>query len=249
MTIVYSSAFDASVDTNLVSYGAPDWYTLYGSGTTQIKVIAADDNVQVTTTSTQYVHALVHSLIGSINDYEVTARVRRTTGLSTGLVVARCGALNSQTFYRMSADDNDDIHLERWVAAVPTTLKITAASISTNAIMTARLKVTTVGSTVVLDYSLDGVSDSFTDSNAARLLTGPPGAGWVRIVGAQSSVWLDDFSVDNLLTPPPTPDPNSGGFAAVRAYWKRRREYEAKMAELDRRRAKKQEISRLRRGD
>lgn len=241
MTVVYSSAFNAAVDTNLVSYGDPDWYGLYGSPSTQVKVIAANDNVQVTTTSAQYVLALVHSLIGGINDYEASALVRRTTGLSTGLLVARCGALNTQTFYRMSADDNNDIHLERWVAAFPTTLKITPASISINAEMTARLRVTTPipGGDVVLDYSLDGVSDTYTDSHSARLLTGPPGAGWVRITGAQTSVWVDNYSVDNLESDGgggDSGDENSGGWPWWVELMRRRKktpaqlDYERRMA-------------------
>lgn len=202
MGLIYTSNFDASSDTNLVSYGAPDWYTLYGAGTTQVKVIASADNVQQTNTDLQYVYGLVHSLIGSINDYEAQSSVRRTTGLSTGLIVARCGAENTQTFYRMSADGNNDIHLERWISASPTTLKITPASISTGAVMTARLKVTTPipGGDVVLEYSLDGVTDTYTDTHVDRILTGPPGLGIVRLAGsAQGDVWLTDFSVSNLL--------------------------------------------------
>ena len=90
---------------------------------------------------------------------------------------------------------------------------------------------------VVIEYSLDGVTDTYTDTNAARLLTGPPGLGMVRLSGSpQANVWVDDYSVDNLVATGSNPIfTNSGGWPCLAEYLRRRKktpeqlEYERRM--------------------
>ena len=197
MAIVYSNSFNVAVDTNLLTYGAPDWYAVYNATLGRTQVIAASGNVQKTFDFEQSVHGLVHSLIGGINDYEVTATIGRTTDLQMGMVVARCGANNSQNFYRLGCDGADDITLERWIAGVATGLKTTTTTIPTNTTMPVMLRVTGTNP-VVLTYSINGVIDTFSDSNAARLTSGPPGIAMQRSGTAQSGVTLDNFSVLDL---------------------------------------------------
>ena len=201
MTIVYSSAFDATVDTNLELYG--NWYRVYNGGGAS-KVIAANDNVQGTLNGALNVHAVISSVIGGINDYSITARTRRGTGFETGGLAVRCGVAEGQTFYHLNTDAGDDMVLTRYVAAAPTILQTTALTISSNAIMTIAMRVTGTNP-VVLTYSIDGNFATYSDSNAARLVTGTPGISMFRNGSPQANVWLDDFSVDNLL------DPGGGG--------------------------------------
>lgn len=248
MTIVYSSDFTAGADTNLEAFGAPDWYVVYGGGG-RSKVIAANDNVQIILTSELVAHGLTHSLIGSITDYEVAATVRRGTGFDIGGLAARCGAASSQTYYHLNTDSNNDMVLTRYNTATPTILKTTALSLPTGQSMPAVLRVTGTNP-VILTYSLDGNEDTYSDSAAGRLTSGPPGLSLFRIATGQSLVWVDDLSVDDLVVvPSPSPGTEFGGFPTYHAYWKRLEEAKKKKQDYADRLERKRQASELRRAE
>ena len=198
MSVIYSTAFNSDLDINLESFG--DWYVVYGGGG-RTKVIAANDNVQIIVTAQLVVHGLLHSLIGDITDYEIAATVVRGTGFDTGGLAARCSGPSLQGYYHLNTDNNDDMVLTRYNSATPTILKTTALSLPAGASMSAVLRVTGTNP-VALTYSLDGNEDTYLDSHADRLQTGPPGLSMFRIATGQSLVTVDNYSVDDLGNTP-----------------------------------------------
>ena len=194
--ITYSSTFTTGSDTNLESFGAPDWYVVYGGGG-RTKVIASTDRVHIINSLELVVHGLTHSLIEGIDDYAIVADCRRATGYDTGKLAARCGSASSQTFYELSTDSNNDMVLTRYNGAVPSILKTTALTITSNAEMEYTLTVTGTNP-VELSYSIDGNSDTYSDSHIDRLTSGPPGISIYRNAAVQADVWVDNYVVTEV---------------------------------------------------
>jgi hypothetical protein len=201
VTIVYSNDFNVTVDTNLNAFGLPDFYIVRQAVANDTKVMAATDRVEFPGFGqVDFGCGLFHSLIGGINDYEVVALVRRATDRDMGMVGARCGiAVASSINYMVGSDANNDLVLYRGNGGGVVAIKTTPASIPTNAEMIVRLRVS--GETpVLLEYSIDGISDTHSDSDAGRLQTGPPGIFYGRQTVSVEEVWLDQFRVSNDLS-------------------------------------------------
>jgi hypothetical protein len=201
MTVVYSSAFNATVDTNLNAFGGPDWYIVRMVSGEDIKVIAADDNVQLASAAqVNFSAGLVHSLIGGVDDYLIRALVRRATVADMGMLAVRCGGIASSNMYVVGCDSNNDIVLWRHNGGGPVILKVTSASIPENAKMTVTLGVSGTNP-VVLTYSVDGVYDTFSDSSGSRHTSGPFGVALTRVSGAaQAAVWVDNIQASDDLS-------------------------------------------------
>lgn len=190
----YSSAFNASVNTNLASYGAPDWLALNYSVANDIMLVAADDNVQLTSVQINFGVRLVHSLISNADDYTVSATVRRTTARDTGSVAARCSSFGN--FYCTETDSSNDVLLIRYDGGARVVLETTAATIPTDTTMTSSITVSGTGATVTITYSVNGVGNTYADTHANRKTGGAPGFVLSRPGGStQADVWVDDFVV------------------------------------------------------
>lgn len=200
MTIVYSATFDAGADTNLNAYGDPDWYIVRVIAASDIKVIAASDRVEFTIDGqVDFGCGLIHTKISSINNYAVTAQIRRRTDQDMGMLAVRCGGAGSSNFYMVGSDANDDLVLYRGNGGGAAVIKTTAASIPTNSVLTTTVSVSGTNP-VVLTYSIGEFSDTHSDSDAGRHQSGPPGVFFANLSGSQSDIWVDDFRVSDDLS-------------------------------------------------
>lgn len=195
---LYTSDFTTSTNTNLNAFGAPDWYLVRASAASDIQVIASTDNVQlVNIGQADFGLGLVHTLIGSINDYEITATVRRATGQNMGMVGVRCGGLASSDFYMVGSNSNNDLILTRLNSGGSTILQTTAAEIPANSVLQVGIRVR--GSNpVVLEYSIGTVSATYNDTSASRHTTGPPGVFVGNLAAPQADVWVDNVIINAL---------------------------------------------------
>ena len=200
MTILYSTTFDSVSDANLNAYGDPDWYIVRVVSVNDIQVIGARDRVEFTIDGqVDFGCGLIHTKISSINNYSATALVRRRTGRDMGMLGVRCGGIASSNFYMIGSDSNDDLVLYRGNGGSATAINTTSASIPENAELTVTVSVSGTNP-VVLTYSIGAFSDTYSDSDAGRHQSGPPGVFFANLSGPQIDIWLDDFRVSDDLS-------------------------------------------------
>ena len=197
MSVIYSSSFPADSNTALLSYGVPDWYSVYPVGD-RLEVTASADNVQMQVgLNFEYV-ALVDSLNGGVSDYTWSGRIRRGVGVESGVLGVRSGGVTSQSFYRVTPNASHGIVIERYNAGASTSLKTTVGALAEGAEFDAFITVTGTNP-VVLTYGIGSVTDSYSDTDAGRLQSGPPGIGVIRQFGEQSDAWVDDVSLSEIV--------------------------------------------------
>lgn len=195
VTVVRNVNFAVGADTDLPTYDA-SFVRLFGGS--DLRVLAANDRVDAAASPERTLYIDTHASAPNTSDpYRVSALVR-ADGNDSGIVGARADQSSGGNGYFLIARpgssaiilarlDNGNIFtidggpVSHTFSTGTYTLGIECETVSGSAV---RVR-------AYLDNSLIG---SLDDTNASRKTTGRPILG---LEGA-SSVWLDDYSVDNL---------------------------------------------------
>ena len=202
-TVVFTDSFTVSSDTDLDAYpsGSPDYAYLgaggFGAGS-NLTVVAASDRVQ--TTDNFIVLARIIDPAGAITgDQKITAQMFSAATNEEPQLLVRCAAFNPVDCYLFNTSDDGGSQRVEMYRCTADTFSLIASSTRTFSFpATCSFQATGAGATVSLEVVAGGTSPfTFGDTDGDRKTSGPPG---IAMRTSTLSAWIDDLSVDNLVT-------------------------------------------------
>lgn len=187
--------FDATSDTALTSYGAPDWaYLVAGGGAT---VDAGGDYLQFNGFGSGVCRARYIGTGTTTGNQDVTATVL-VKGFNFAGVLARCSAVADTCYMaRIETNETNEVRLYRVVAGTPTLLASWDDGLA-DGTHTIRMRVTGNGATVSIEVQTNSNTvHTFDDTDGARLTSGQPG-----LTGEtdENYVQLDTWILNDLVS-------------------------------------------------
>lgn len=202
MSIVFGpDTYTVAADINVDAYpsGAPDYAMVIGASADMI-VSGGNDRVVGATAGDR--HARIIDAAGAITgDQEVIGDCHAImAGGESGAVTAR-HSTTSADFYMsfINGGAADEVQIYRVDAGTFTLVASADRGITTDGTRQHRLRVTGAGATVTVDFQVAALATlSFSDTSASRKTSGTPGVG--MYTSAAGSVWVDNVTVDDLIT-------------------------------------------------
>jgi hypothetical protein len=201
VSVVFTDNFTVAADTNIDAYpsGSPDYAYNNGSGT-NFTVNAANDRVQDLSTTTTVAARIIDAAVPT-GDQEITADCFSNTTDNSGGVAARMATAGTQNYYSTYLEQNqaNECRLHRLDTGTEVLLDSVDAGFSGGSARSHRLKVTGAGATVTVEWQIGTMAArSVGDTAANRKTSGPPGI--IGYNGSPNVIWVDNVSVDNLIT-------------------------------------------------